>query len=98
MNQSDGANVIVQHLKSRIKNHVTQTTEVSPSVILSKKLDVLHDCLALSKVPHQLPKELSAYNESFEEFKQATKDCTDPFAKEYVAAFTKLCDILLKDL
>ncbi|MEI8008211.1 MAG: hypothetical protein WCI00_01880 [bacterium] len=66
--------------------------------ILEKKLELLHRCLVLSEVPTQLPKELSMYTESFELFKQTTKDCGDAFDDTYIEALRKLRDVLLEDI
>lgn len=66
--------------------------------ILEKKLELLHTCLVSSEVSIQLPKELSQYAESFELFKQTTKDCDDSFDEIYIEALRKLRDILLENI
>lgn len=64
-------------------------------ILLDAKLGILHNCLTPSGIPDEIPQELSAYAEAFDEFKQSVQGCADCFAKVYIQALTKFRDVLL---
>ena len=72
--------------------------ELSPEILLEKKLELLHTCLLPSEVPEQLPKELSSYQDTFTEFQNIAKSSTDPFEDSYIEALRIFRDVLLSDI
>ena len=99
-NVPDGAKMIVQHLKSSIKNSKQEkipeknSEKNSEEVLLNEKLELLHLCLLPSKIPTELPQILSAYSESFTTFKQSIQGCVDCLDDQYIKALSTFRDIL----
>ena len=67
-------------------------------MLLDAKLGILHNCLTPDGIPDEIPQELAAYAEAFDEFKQSVYGCTDCFSEVYIKALTKFRDILLADI
>lgn len=76
----------------------TTTGEVSPEVLLEKKLELLHSLLVPWEGNISLPSELSFYADAFEIFTQTTKECVDGFDPKYIDALRTFRDVLLENI
>lgn len=72
-----------------------ESGDISPEILLEKKLELLHSCLMPSQVPEKISKELLSYQPQFDIFKEVAKKSKDPFGDEYIEALTIFRDQLL---